>query len=63
MQNKKRIPKSIPTVAVLLAIPGLVLSQLPPFDNYASILWLSSGALMLIALTFAIRNYRISKAK
>ena len=48
---------------IMLAIPGLVLSQIAPFGSYAAVFWLTSGAFMLVALTFAIRNRRNSKGK
>jgi hypothetical protein len=62
-QNSKRLAKSIPSVAVMLAIPGLVLSQIAPFSSYAAVFWLTSGAFMLVALTFAIRDRRNSEEK
>jgi hypothetical protein len=63
MQNSKRTAKSVPTVAVMLAIPGLVVSQIAPFSSYAAVFWLTSGAFMLVALTFAIRDRRDSEMK
>jgi hypothetical protein len=63
MQNSKRTATAIPTVAVMLAIPGLVVSQIAPFSSYAAVFWLTSGAFMLVALTFAIRDRRNSEEK
>lgn len=63
MNTSTRAPKSIATVAVLLAIPGLIMSQIAPFSSYASILWLASGIFLAIALISAIRMFRTSKGK
>jgi hypothetical protein len=61
MQTRNKRIKSVPVAAILLAIPGLVLSQVTPFNQYASLLWLASGVFIAIAMISAIAIFRGSK--
>ncbi|MBF4618132.1 hypothetical protein ITJ44_08615 [Clavibacter sp. VKM Ac-2873] len=54
MGPRRSGPERIPAVAIVLSIPGLVLSQTGPFRASAAILWIVSGALIATALVSAV---------
>jgi len=54
MDPRRSRLERIPAVAILLSIPGLVLSQTEPFRASAAILWGISGALIAASLVTAV---------